>query len=351
MININIEKDFDDFYLDIHFKSDAKRIAILGASGSGKSLTLKTISGIFNPDRGSISIGSNILFDSTTKVNLKPQKRNIGYMPQNYALFPNMTVAENVACGYKGDKSKEKEKVNEIINRFHIKEIKDKFPVNISGGEQQRVALARIMIYTPDIILLDEPFSALDLYLKDYLHRELYSQLLDYLGTVIMVTHDRDEAYRFCEDIIIIDEGRIIRAGKTKEVFKKPNYMMAARLTGCKNISKARRLSDNILEAIDWGIEIKCKKTLPEDFNYIGYRAHKFIPTWGIRQQNSIPFNLDSKSDLQFEKYYYIKPEKDTFEKKDLISYFVQQDKLDLFEKNGLPHFLMFDEDEIMFLK
>lgn len=351
MININIEKDFNDFYLDIHFKSEAKRIAILGASGSGKSLTLKTIAGIFNPDRGSISIGSNILFDSTTKKNLKPQNRNIGFLLQNYALFPNMTVAENIACGYKGDKSRVKEKVGEMLRRFQLEAIKDKLPESISGGEQQRVALARIMIYTPDIILLDEPFSAMDVYLKDALQRELFFQLKDYEGTVIMVTHDRDEAYRFCEDTIIIDKGKIIRAGKTKEVFKNPNNMMAARLTGCKNISKARKLSDNIVEAMDWGVEIKCQKTLPDNFEYIGYRAHKFIPTWGVRQQNSLPFDVDSQSDLQFEKYYYIKPEKESYEPKDLISYFVQQDKWALFEKNGLPQFIMFDENEIMFLK
>ena len=181
-IKVDIKKKLGDFTLDIKFESDAARIGILGASGCGKSLTLKSIAGIERPDSGSIQIGEKVLFDSESRINLKPQKRNVGYMFQNYALFPTMTVEQNIAAGHdRGFKEKD-ERVADMIERFSLRGLEKHLPGQLSGGQQQRVALARIMAYSPDIIMLDEPYSALDQHLKERLQHEMLSMLEDYRG-------------------------------------------------------------------------------------------------------------------------------------------------------------------------
>ena len=206
-IAVDIRKKLGDFNLDIRFSSDAKRIGILGPSGCGKSMTLKCIAGIEQPDEGSISISTlnedgssgRKLYDSDGRVNLKPQKRNVGYMFQNYALFPTMNVVQNIAAGLKISGEEKDARVKEMIERFHLQGLEKHLPGELSGGQQQRVALARIMAYKPDIIMLDEPFSALDQHLKERLQHEMIAMLEDYHGQVIMVSHSRDEIYRFSE--------------------------------------------------------------------------------------------------------------------------------------------------------
>ena len=211
-IEVKIQRKLNTFELNIDFKSDSKRIGILGASGCGKSMTLKSIAGIEPPESGLIKIEGKTVYDSENKVNLKPQKRNIGYLFQNYALFPTMTVEKNIAAGLKGKKQENAKRVREMIEKFQLTGLEKRFPAELSGGQQQRVALARIMAYKPDVILLDEPFSALDMYLKDRLQQELLELFKDYEGTVIMVSHSRDEVYRFSEELLIIDQGQIVAA-------------------------------------------------------------------------------------------------------------------------------------------
>ena len=241
-IKVDIKRKLGEFSLDIHFQTESKRIGILGASGCGKSMTLKSIAGIETPDFGMIQIDDKVLFDSANKVDLKPQKRNVGYLFQNYALFPTMTVAKNIAAGLKGSKEEKQKKVQEMIEKFELTGLADRLPGQLSGGQQQRVALARIMAYEPDVILLDEPFSALDVFLKDRLQQELIEMLKDYEGTVIMVSHSRDEIYRFSEELLIMDQGKPVIYGETKEIFAKPVYKEAAKLTGCKNFSRIKRV-------------------------------------------------------------------------------------------------------------
>ena len=185
-----------------------------------KSMTLKSIAGIETPDFGMIQIDDKVLFDSANKVDLKPQKRNVGYLFQNYALFPTMTVAKNIAAGLKGSKEEKQKKVQEMIEKFALTGLADRLPGQLSGGQQQRVALARIMAYEPDVILLDEPFSALDVFLKDRLQQELIEMLKDYEGTVLMVSHSRDEIYRFSEELLIMDQGKPVIYGETKEILR-----------------------------------------------------------------------------------------------------------------------------------
>ena len=232
-IEVKIQRKRNTFELNIDFKSDSKRIGILGASGCGKSMTLKSIAGIEPPESGLIKIEGKTVYDSENKVNLKPQKRNIGYLFQNYALFPTMTVEKNIAAGLKGKKQENAKRVREMIEKFQLTGLEKRFPAELSGGQQQRVALARIMAYKPDVILLDEPFSALDMYLKDRLQQELLELLEDYEGTVIMVSHSRDEVYRFSEELLIIDQGQIVAAGKTKELFQNPLHPYTQGLLSC----------------------------------------------------------------------------------------------------------------------
>ena len=274
MLNVNIQKKLKEFDLDIDFEFEKGCLGILGPSGCGKSMTLKSIAGIVNPDEGFISLNDNIYFDSKQKINLKPQKRNVGYLFQNYALFPNMTVEENIAVGVPKDDDRT---VSEMIKRFHLEGLEKRYPGQLSGGQQQRVALARIMAYGPDVILLDEPFSAMDAYLKEQLRMELVNSLRDFDGFSIMVTHNRDEAFQFCDELIVLDKGKVIAKGDTYEVFENPRKVQVARLTGCKNISKIEIIDDYHLKSLDWGLVLEVSERIPSNITHIGIRAHNFV--------------------------------------------------------------------------
>ena len=277
LLKVNIQKELKEFDLEVDFELKKGRLGILGPSGCGKSMTLKSIAGIVNPDNGVVSLRTDeetVYFDSSKKINLKPQKRNVGYLFQNYALFPNMTVEENIAIGIsKGD---EKKSVSEMIKRFHLEGLEKRYPRQLSGGQQQRVALARILAYGPDVILLDEPFSAMDTFLKEQLRIELANLLKFFDGFSIMVTHDRDEAFQFCDELIVLDKGKIIAKGDTYEIFENPRKVQVARLTGCKNISKVEIIDDYHLKSTEWGFTFEVSEKITPNITHIGIRAHDF---------------------------------------------------------------------------
>ena len=276
LLKVDIQKELNEFDLEVDFELKNKRLGILGPSGCGKSMTLKSIAGIVNPDRGVVSLVTDeetIYYDSSKKINLKPQKRNVGYLFQNYALFPNMTVEENIAVGVPKNDGKT---VSEMIKRFHLDGLENRYPRQLSGGQQQRVALARILAYGPDVILLDEPFSAMDAYLKEQLRMELVNLLKDFDGFSIMVTHNRDEAFQFCDELIVLDQGKIIAKGETHEVFENPKKVQVARLTGCKNISEIEIIDDYHLKSLDWGVTFEVSKRISPNITHIGIRAHDF---------------------------------------------------------------------------
>jgi len=275
-LSVSIKKRFKGFNLDVNFETSGEYLGILGASGSGKSMTLKCIAGVETPDEGRIVLNGRVLFDSDKKINVRPQVRNVGYLFQNYALFPNMTAEENIGAGLKLPKKEKKIKINELIKSFQLEGLEYKYPSQLSGGQQQRVALARIFAYDPEILLLDEPFSALDSYLKEQLQTEVLEMLQLYKGEVLMVTHSRDEVYKFCKNIVITDKGSSVLLGDTKEIFKKPKLLSAARLAGCENISKCEVLSSHSVKAVDWDILLETKETLPQNINYVGICAHTF---------------------------------------------------------------------------
>ena len=276
-LKVDIQMELKEFDLIVGFELKNKRLGILGPSGCGKSMTLKSIAGIVTPDEGIVRLKTDeetTYFDSSKKINLKPQKRNVGYLFQNYALFPNMTVEENIAIGI--DKN-EKEIVSEMVKRFQLNGLEKRYPRQLSGGQQQRVALARIMAYSPDVILLDEPFSAMDTFLKEQLRIELSKSLKDFDGFSIMVTHDRDEAFQFCDELIVLDQGKIVAKGDTYEIFENPRKVQVARLTGCKNISKVEIIDDYHLKSLDWGITFEVSEKISSNITHIGIRAHDFI--------------------------------------------------------------------------
>ncbi len=347
-LSVNVKKRFPDFSLDVRFESSASRIGILGASGCGKSMTLKCIAGIETPDQGEILLGPRVMYRSADRICVKPQKRNIGYLFQNYALFPTMTVAKNVGAGLKGSRRQKEERVREMLHTFQLEGLEERLPGELSGGQQQRVALARIMAYEPEVILLDEPFSALDQFLKDRLQQELYEMLETYAGTVILVSHDRDEIYRFSEELLVMDRGRVITGGKTRELFADPGYLEAARLTGCKNFSRVQRTGAHRMEALDWGIGLQCKREIPGNIAYVGFRAHEFVPVWGEKKENCIRFRLAGSAELPFEKNFYILPENE--QARENLCWFLQKDKWELLREKGLPDYLELPESRLLFL-
>ena len=348
MVELEIKKKYEKFRLDVAFKSEKKRIGILGASGCGKSLTLKSIAGIERPEKGRIVIDGVTLFDAGKKIFLKPQKRKVGYLFQNYALFPNMTVEQNIGIGFTGNKEDKQKMVEQLIHHFQLDGLEKLYPSKLSGGQQQRTALARIMAYEPDVILLDEPFSALDVFLKDRLQQEMMELLSDYDGTVILVSHSRDEIYRFSEELLVIDDGKQICYGDTKAIFDCPEQVEAARLTGCKNIVQVKRLDEHSIEIPDWGTRLHLEQEIDAEITHIGLRAHEFIPVWGEREDNCIPVKEKGKAEFPFEWKYFLKGET---EESDDICWYVQKNLWDELTEKGIPDYLKLPEKEILLLK
>ena len=269
---VDIEKRLGAFHLKVKFEAGNEVLALLGASGCGKSMTLKCIAGIEKPDKGKIALDGRTLFDSEKKIDLPPQKRKVGYLFQQYALFPNMTVRQNIAAGIR-DKKHANATIDEIIRAMNLEGTEQKRPHQLSGGQQQRVALARILVNEPDVLLLDEPFSALDSHLRFRLEQELRETLRRFGKTVILVSHNRDEVYRMSDQIAVIHDGLIEAMGTKKELFRTPGTRNGAVLTGCKNISPIQKLSERRVLALDWDMELELEQDVG-DTAYIGMRMH-----------------------------------------------------------------------------
>jgi molybdate transport system ATP-binding protein len=273
-LQVSIKKNFKSFHLDAAFEAENEVLAILGASGCGKSMTLKCIAGIETPDEGKIVLNNRVLFDSARKINLPPQKRNVGYMFQDYALFPNMTVRQNVMAGM--GRKPDLDKVNRQLQRFHIEELANHYPEQLSGGQKQRVAMARLIAQEPEVILLDEPFSALDSYLKWELEQEMREILQEEGKTTLFVSHNRDEVYRLSQRVACIDRGHMEPVEQVKEFFQNPKTRSAAILSGCKNISRAEKLDQHRVFAKDWNVELVVAGDIPKGLSAVGIRAHYF---------------------------------------------------------------------------
>ena len=280
-LSVDIHKDFGPFRLDAAFETDSGAVTgLLGASGCGKSVTLRCIAGIETPDEGHIELDGEVLFDSAARVNLSPQRRRVGYLFQNYALFPNMTVEQNIAAGVR-DRAGRKETAARLMRAFYLEGSEHKYPRQLSGGQQQRVALARILANEPRALLLDEPFSALDSYLKWQVEGELADLLESFAGPVLFVTHSRDEVRRICHQACVLDRGRSQAVLPVDELFRAPRTLSACLLSGCKNVSRARPAEGGKTEALDWGVTLDPGRPLPEGLTHVGIRAHFVRPADG----------------------------------------------------------------------
>jgi ABC-type sulfate/molybdate transport systems ATPase subunit len=274
-LEVAIEKKVAGFQLAVEFATDAAPLGLLGPSGSGKSMTLRAIAGLETPDRGRIVLNGNVLFDSARKINLSARERRIGLLFQNYSLFPHLTVAENIAFGLRHvSEAEKKRRVAEQIAAAHLLGLVERYPAKLSGGEQQRVALARALATEPAALLLDEPFSALDTHLRGALERQLRETLATYGGSTLFVSHNLEEAYRVCEKIVVLANGKVAAQGPKEEIFRHPPTIEVARVTGCKNYSRARRLPDGCIEAMDWGCKLNVAQHFANPPEHVAIRAH-----------------------------------------------------------------------------
>ena len=278
---VDIRKTYGAFTLNVRFETEDNAPAVLGllgASGCGKSLTLKCIAGVETPDEGRIVLDGVTLFDSHKKIDLPPQKRQVGYLFQDYALFPNMTVRQNILCGLcrEPDKARREQEVRRVLALLQLEGLEHRRPHQLSGGQQQRVALARILVNRPKLLLLDEPFSALDSHLRDKLQMELLGLLADFGHDVLLVTHSRDEAYHLCRCVAVLERGRLLAVKATKVLFADPGSVAAATLTGCKNIAPAHKTGEYEVEVPDWGIRLQTAQPVGDGVKAVGIRAHYF---------------------------------------------------------------------------
>lgn len=272
---VDITKRCGDFLLRVRFETRDGLFAILGASGCGKSLTLKCIAGIEKPDTGVIKLDDTVLFDAAKKINVPTRKRNIGYLFQDYALFPYMTVFQNIMCG-----AKDKDRTREWIGRFFLEGKERLYPAQLSGGQKQRVALARMLAQNPRFVMFDEPFSALDNHLKTQLEREVMNVMETFENGGIFVSHDRNEVYRLTERIAVMENGQIVDIQDKHGIFDAPKTLAATLLTGCKNITRLERRGNGYF-AQDWGIMLSCGNDTGASgalFRYAGVRAHFLEP-------------------------------------------------------------------------
>lgn len=235
MLQCRIQKKLNDFSLDLSFQVNAETLVIAGPSGNGKSMTLRSIAGLAVPDSGRILIGERPIFDHSRRIHLPPERRNIGFVFQNYALFPHLTVYENVSYGLRTRKitrSEKVERVKSMLENLNIAHLRDRMPSELSGGEQQRTALARALVLEPSVLLLDEPLSALDVTTRGRVRKELKKLLGSLDIPTIFVTHDYEDALSLGDRILVLERGKIIQDGTASELLNCPRSPFVADFSG-----------------------------------------------------------------------------------------------------------------------
>ncbi len=298
-LELDIKSSFKNFNLEVSFSAKEERVGILGASGCGKSMTLKSIAGIETPQKGRIVINGETVFDTDKRIDRKPQQRKAGYLFQSYALFPPLTVAQNLELACSGlSKTELQATIAKLLDRFELGGLANRYPSQLSGGQQQRVALARMLASKPNIILLDEPFSALDAYLRRQVEDELSKTLeKQFEGTILLVSHDRDEVFRFCDRVIIMDGGAIVREGRKEDVFDDPQTVAAARLTGCRNMEPAMKVGEHKIAIPSWGLILDTEKPVPDSLTHAGIRSQNIREKQQGDYVNCFDFSIERSSE------------------------------------------------------
>ena len=315
-IKVDLKKQYNDtahsgkksvkksFTLDVSFKMENELVVLFGPSGSGKTTLFKCISGITDLDKGKITVENKVYFDKDQKINLPIQKRNLGYVFQNYTLFPHMSVRKNIECGLKGwEKEAKEERVLEMLNLLHIEELETRYPSQLSGGQKQRVALARALAPKPEILLLDEPFSALDLEIRTELAEKIKDLQAKIGIPVLFITHNLEEAFHLADKILILYEGKAQQFGSPEEIFYHPENLHVAELVGISNI-----FDDAYVEKHDE--ESKCTVLKSGDLS-LRIKTQKFKPgdkvSWGIHPENITLLLPDYSSENQDENIYFVR--------------------------------------------
>ena len=307
-IEIDVEKALKNFSLQVAFETGQGAVGLLGASGAGKSMTLRMIAGIVAPDSGRIVLNGRVLYDSAAGRNISAARRRIGVVFQDYALFPHMTVAENIGFGLSALEEEERqERVAKQLESMHIVELAGRYPKEISGGQRQRVAIARCMATEPRALLFDEPFAALDPHLRRRMEEQLRETLAGYKGAVIFVSHDMEEAFRFCTDLLVLDSGRVVASGPKHQLFERPQNVAAAQLTGCKNIADAWRVGANRVAVGAWNCELQTAEPVPHALTHVGIRSHQIVFQRASKDPNTFPCWLVSTSEAPHEMTLYLR--------------------------------------------
>lgn len=246
-VKVNVTKEYasrskkggkaDVFSLDVSFEVDNELVVLFGLSGSGKTTTLRCIAGLEKPDSGRIVVNERTYYDSDLGIDLQPQYRKPGYVFQNYALFPHMDVKKNIVYGLKGwDKDKKDVRLAEMLDLLHIDGLEDRYPSQLSGGQKQRVALARALAPNPDILLLDEPFSALDMVVRMRLRERIKTIQKELKIPVLFITHSPEEAFSLADRVVVLHNGKVHQSGSPRDVFYSPVDRDVAELVGVNNI-------------------------------------------------------------------------------------------------------------------
>ncbi len=246
-------KSVVDFVLDVAFRThNGEMLALFGPSGTGKSLTLRCVAGLLRPEAGRIVLNGRVLFDAAAGVDVPPRARRMGYVPQHYALFPHLTVADNIAYGLAGwPPARRRARVAEMVRLMRLDRLETRRPHQLSGGQQQRVALARALVTEPEVLLLDEPFAALDGPIRGRLQNELLAVQRRFHIPTLLVTHDLAEAYALSDRMAVLEGGRVLQVGPKDEVLRRPATRAVARFVGTKNIFDGR-----VVDATSEGVTI-----------------------------------------------------------------------------------------------
>lgn len=352
---VDIKKKMPGFTLNISFETGESSLGILGESGSGKSMTLRCIAGLIKPDKGKIILNDRVLFDSDKGINVPIKDRKVGYLFQNYALFPHMTVEQNIVYGLKGKEKLLKTKiVNDMLEKLHIKNLREKYPYQLSGGQQQRIALARALAVKPDVLLLDEPFSALDNHLRNLMIKEMLETLSTYKGVTLFVTHNMDEAYQLCDNLLVVANGKNSGFGNKEDIFKFPGTYASAKVTGCKNISNVNMSNFKMVKAIDWNCNLEINRTIDEDIKYVGIRAHhiKFENEDNKGNKNIFRCWPTFVTETPFRRIVFIKLNQQPKENDDYnLQVDISSEEYEELKNKTLPWNVYIDPDKLLFLK
>lgn len=308
ILQVKIENQIPGFDLNIRFRTGREPLGLLGASGSGKSMTLRCIAGLETPSQGRIVLNDRVLFDARQGINIPSRDRKVGLVFQNYALFPHLTAAQNIAFGMAlTAKSARITAVYDYLEQMGLSGLGDRYPHQLSGGQQQRVALARALAIQPEILLLDEPLSALDTYLRSQIERLLIDILSRYWGVSLFITHKLEEAYRVCPDLIVLAHGRMLAHGPREDIFTRPPTYEIARVTECKNFSASRLVDATHVESLDWACQLEVIDPIPPGLTYLGIRAHHIRFPRRADQSNTFPGWIAAISETQHRISLFIK--------------------------------------------